>query len=352
MGSDPFSGTILLKGEPLTTIPPGALGLTDTVVKRSITAMVDMCGSEDTIPIEIVALSLVSSAPITVTLNGGMTPQSWSVKVCLSDSPQMAGMMTIRHECPDGGTYDATLPVTPKFIFTRLDGPGMVTLDAAVAPMPMPYGALTLEILGAHWVHMADPSFGVVTSAGGVMVDGNCNGMPDPMPLPATSNFVAGIRSLPCTACTDPAGGPQAGAISGPEAKVNGPRVEGNHPTVPVQQPPFIEDEDGDDIPDLLDNCPIVPNPEQTDTNDDSVGNACDQDSDAIRDDVDNCPGVFNPNQDDEDMNGIGDACELPATSTWGLMLQFLLVCTVCFVLIRRRKLKSLLGTAVADPQE
>jgi len=60
-----------------------------------------------------------------------------------------------------------------------------------------------------------------------------------------------------------------------------------------------VPDSDGDGIFDGGDNCPLVPNPDQTDTDGDGVGDACD-----------NCPEVYNPNQADIDSDGVGDACE------------------------------------------
>ena len=42
----------------------------------------------------------------------------------------------------------------------------------------------------------------------------------------------------------------------------------------------MIFDSDGDGVEDHLDNCPSVPNPDQTDTDEDRAGNACDPDDD------------------------------------------------------------------------
>jgi hypothetical protein len=57
-------------------------------------------------------------------------------------------------------------------------------------------------------------------------------------------------------------------------------------------------DADGDGIPDAIDNCPSVANPDQADADGDGIGDACD-----------NCPLTPNPAQLDRDGDGIGDAC-------------------------------------------
>jgi hypothetical protein len=69
------------------------------------------------------------------------------------------------------------------------------------------------------------------------------------------------------------------------------------------------------------DNCPYVFNPyDQSDDDGDGSGNVCDvcpgfddnvdSDSDGWADGCDNCPDEYNPGQEDIDENGVGDICE------------------------------------------
>ena len=73
-------------------------------------------------------------------------------------------------------------------------------------------------------------------------------------------------------------------------------------------------DPDGDGVPDGLDNCPDVPNADQTDTDGNGLGDACndaeDFDGDEFADDLDNCPDDPNADQSDLDEDGVGDACD------------------------------------------
>ena len=78
-----------------------------------------------------------------------------------------------------------------------------------------------------------------------------------------------------------------------------------------------VVDLDADGVPDDLDNCPLVANPNQADADGDGLGDACetdlpvvDLDADGIPDDSDNCPFVANPDQADSDGDGFGDACD------------------------------------------
>ena len=71
-------------------------------------------------------------------------------------------------------------------------------------------------------------------------------------------------------------------------------------------------DDDNDGVADTADNCPLVANADQADTDGDGVGDACDSDtdSDGVNDVSDNCPNVANADQKDLDGDGIGDVCD------------------------------------------
>ena len=158
-GSDPFTGTVALDGGQLVTglCPNDDLIGIDTIVERLSDAQLPTIGSSDPIPIEIVELSLVSVAPITVTYNGGQNPELWDIEVELSQLPQPQGQMTINRTHANGGTFDTNLPVMPRFTFTHLTQ--VRVLDFGVEALP----PVQLNGVGDPWEDK-DPIPGSCTS--------------------------------------------------------------------------------------------------------------------------------------------------------------------------------------------
>jgi len=80
---------------------------------------------------------------------------------------------------------------------------------------------------------------------------------------------------------------------------------------------PGLDNIDGDGV--VCDNCPLVPNPAQLDSDGDLIGDACDacplefvndQDGDGLCCPDDNCCTIANPSQFDQDADAVGDVCD------------------------------------------
>lgn len=154
-GSDPFAGVVRLGGR---LLGDPLLGDTDTVVRRPSEALLPHEGTSVDVPIELVALSLVSVAPITVT--GPSGDSQWDVSVMLSPLPPPPGSMTIIRGTSSGGTFDATFPVTPRFTFTEVGNPGNVrVLDYSDL-----YGPIMLDPI-VPWDYFVAPGDGPMPQA-------------------------------------------------------------------------------------------------------------------------------------------------------------------------------------------
>ncbi len=297
-GSDPFTGIVVYEGAPLGGMIPFPI---DTIVQRRAAASLPGPGSSATVPIEIVALSLMSTTPITVTYGGG-NPEQWTVQACLSSSvTQPQGGMTIQAgACPgEGGTFIASLPVCPRLVFRRIGGPpAQQQFDPCAAGM----GPVVLQTMNGHWLDAAFPPLGLIQLPPGVAVNHDCNpATPDKGPLPGTSNFFPGERVERCLGvCVGPTPPPKI-RITEENAML------ARHGVLPARIPP--PDTDLDDIEDDADNCPSIANPLQQDVDDDTVGDVCD-----------NCPRDCNPGQENADGDLAGNACDCaPADpGVWG----------------------------------
>jgi hypothetical protein len=115
-GSDPVNSVVQFAGEPLGTFMGNPAGDADTVVHRLAPAAPNP--GPVAVPIEIVALNLVSIQPIMVTYGSG-APELWDVRATL-DQTQTQGQMQITATSSNGGTFDSTLPVVPVMTFTNL----------------------------------------------------------------------------------------------------------------------------------------------------------------------------------------------------------------------------------------
>ncbi len=139
-GSDPFTGTICFRGEPLGMTPFGEFGDADTLVQRPADPF-DLCALpsavESTVAATVVGLGLVSVSPITVTRDGGQSPVLWNVAVDLSEVAAPAGSVTaVKTHC-NGGTYTSVLHVQARFTFVEVADPGVVrVLDTGLAGIP------------------------------------------------------------------------------------------------------------------------------------------------------------------------------------------------------------------------
>ena len=112
-GSDPFSSVITMIGDGVDFVEPfAAFDNIDLIVERLQDADLVAPSGTDMVPIEIVALSLESIQPITVTFGAGQ-PQLWEVNCDLSENnTQPSGVMNITASdcsCNDGGTFVSLL---------------------------------------------------------------------------------------------------------------------------------------------------------------------------------------------------------------------------------------------------
>jgi ligand-binding sensor domain-containing protein len=140
--------------------------------------------------------------------------------------------------------------------------------------------------------------------------DDDADGLPDALELQ--------LGSSPLLADTDRDGVPDGLGLS-PEGA---PRVGDNCPVVANLAQVDTDadgrgdacdaDDDGDGVLDAADLCPLVADRAQLNADGDAFGDACDldDDNDGALDARDNCPLSANPDQGDVDLDGRGDRCD------------------------------------------
>ncbi|HRC86629.1 MAG TPA: hypothetical protein PK413_13555 [Thermoanaerobaculia bacterium] len=176
--STAFSGKILLKGVPITTVPAGALGNADTIFQRLDDTTLDSQGVGHT-RLQIKALSLVSQKPIATRCG------LFNVAVSLAGQQPIspAYHMTIVRENEKGGYFLAEFRVRYRLTFTPVDGRG--------EPRQLVRTSTFIGGRDHHWAF--EPGIGNALGST-VRIDTNGDGLPDAS-VPAPSNFAVGRRA-------------------------------------------------------------------------------------------------------------------------------------------------------------
>ena len=120
-GSLAYSGLV-----PLVGVPLSSGSNVDTIIQRH--QSVSAPGGSTALT--MTGLSLRSINPITVSYSNGST-ESWNVKVGLSVFKSSTGSMTI-----NSSTFDSTLKVWPRFLFTRVSDGATRELDTGASTGP------------------------------------------------------------------------------------------------------------------------------------------------------------------------------------------------------------------------
>jgi len=177
-GSAPFTGRVVLKGIPIASAKPGAVGAADTIIQRLDNATFNKRGVATT-RIQMRAMQFESLAPVKTTCG------DFNLKVTL-DGEQPITRMRIVRENEKGGHFYAPISVNVRLSFTPV---GRATTEALELRKALRFPPAP----NAQWADL--PGTGR-PSEGVLKVDTDSDGLPDTF-LPGTTNFAAGRPSTP-----------------------------------------------------------------------------------------------------------------------------------------------------------
>jgi hypothetical protein len=203
-GSPAFTGRIHLRGAPVATVPPGALGDADTVFLRLDDAVFDADGRATT-RLQAKAISLVGAAPFETRCG------AFDVMAGLAGEQPITEMRIVRRS-ENAGLFLAPLALDVRLTFTPVGGGTSLQLERAVR-----FPALPIRWSTGRPARPERPAGKVGTGEdrrerlpavnGFVIVDTDGDGAGDTS-LPGTSNFfptgrVPALRTK-ITTCEDP----------------------------------------------------------------------------------------------------------------------------------------------------
>jgi len=166
-GSSRFAGTVAFKGVPLGSYRDQKTAEADTIMERSKGASFSSGSRSQSVPIELLALSLESSRPIRVQV--GKEWQQWNVRLALSPSRKSEGTMTIMRRDEKGGTFNSQFTVYPVFTFTRVGDGAEKSLDVGGMKLgEKSIRNITLTAVGVPWSQTVDGSGRNATFAAGL----------------------------------------------------------------------------------------------------------------------------------------------------------------------------------------
>lgn len=172
LGAAPQNNIVPLKGLPLDS---ASLGSTDTLLNRPDDIV--LSGGTGSGRLRIVALSLQSINNVVLT-----DGRQFKLRVHLSGvGTSSDGSITLTRANGDGGTFDSSLPVLPKLIFTPAAGGSSVVIDCGTGSC----GEMIMSSSNSGWVNTGGPGgfdpvqAGVTSINPGIAVDADGDGLKD-----------------------------------------------------------------------------------------------------------------------------------------------------------------------------